>query len=145
MPYDFQIVVDSSEPHALADWWAETLGWAVEEQDPQFIQRLIDAGHATEDEVTVHKGARVWRSGAAIRHPEPLPGGKPRRVLFQHVPEVKTVKNRLHLDVWVGEEQRDAVRDKLVARGATFLWSASQGPFSWHTLADIQGNEFCVS
>jgi hypothetical protein len=58
---------------------------------------------------------------------------------------VKTVKNRLHLDVWVGEEQRDAVRDKLVARGATFLWSASQGPFSWHTLADIQGNEFCVS
>jgi hypothetical protein len=37
------------------------------------------------------------------------------------------------------------VRDALVARGATFLYSQSQGPFSWHTMADIEGNEFCVS
>ncbi len=27
MPFDFQIAVDSAEPHVLADWWAETLGW----------------------------------------------------------------------------------------------------------------------
>jgi hypothetical protein len=61
------------------------------------------------------------------------------------VPEPKTVKNRVHVDVRAGDERRDAVRDALVARGATFLYSQSQGPFSWHTMADIEGNEFCVS
>jgi len=30
MPFDFQFAVDSSQPHVLADWWAETLGWVVE-------------------------------------------------------------------------------------------------------------------
>jgi hypothetical protein len=92
-----------------------------------------------------HNGRLVWRTGAAIRHPEPFPGGKPRRGLFQHVPEAKKVKNRLHLDVWVGAEQRDAARDALVARGATYLYSQSQGPHSWHTMADPEGNEFCIS
>ncbi|MFF5295355.1 VOC family protein [Paractinoplanes globisporus] len=145
MAYDFQVVVDSSDPHTLADWWAETLEWQVEQQDEAFIKDMVARGFATDDETTTHQGRLVWRTGAAIRHPEPYSSGKPRRVLFQHVPEAKTVKNRLHLDFWVGAEQKDAVRDALVARGATFLWSQSQGPHSWHTLADIEGNEFCVS
>jgi hypothetical protein len=145
MAYDFQVVVDSADPHTLADWWAETLEWQVEEQDESFIKDMVARGFATDEETTTHQGKLVWRTGAAIRHPEPYPSGKPRRVLFQQVPEGKTVKNRLHLDIWVGEERRDAARDALVARGATFLWSQWQGPHSWHTLADIEGNEFCVS
>ena len=145
MATDFQVVVDCAAPHELADWWAETLGWPVEEQDEAFIKDMVAKGFATEDETKVYNGRLVWRTGAAIRHPEPHASGKPRRVLFQHVPEAKTVKNRVHLDIWVGDEQRDAVRDALVARGATYLWSQSQGPHSWHTLADIEGNEFCVS
>jgi len=145
MAYDFQVVVDSADPHTLADWWAETLEWPLEEQDESFIKDMIAQGRASEEQTTTHNGRLVWRTGAAIRHPEPFPSGKSRRVLFQHVPEAKTVKNRVHLDVFVGAEQRDAARDALVARGATFLYSMSQGPFSWHTMADIEGNEFCLS
>ena len=145
MPYEFQIVVDCADPHAMADWWAETLGWAVEPQDAEFIRRMIDQGFATEAETTTHRGALVWRTGAAINHPDPLPDGTRRRVLFQSVPEAKTVKNRLHLDLRVGAADRDAVRDKLLARGATFLWEGHQGPHAWYTMADPEGNEFCVA
>ena len=70
--------------------------------------------------------------------------GRP-RVLFQHVPEPKTVKNRVHLDVRVGTERREAEVARLLGLGATELWRASQGPYEWVTLADPAGNEFCVS
>ena len=141
MATDFQVVVDCAAPHELADWWAEALGWQVEAQDAAFIRRMVDGGHATEDETTTHKGALVWREGAAINSPDP---GRP-RVLFQQVPEAKTVKNRAHLDLRVGAERREAEVARLVAAGATELHRGSQGPHEWTTLADPEGNEFCVS
>jgi hypothetical protein len=140
MAYDFQVTVDCTEPHTLADWWAETLGWDVEPQDEAFIKDMVAKGFATDDETTHHRGKLVWRAGAAIRHPE-----TERRMLFQFDEAAKTVKNRVHVDIRVGEENRAAERDKLVARGATFLWEASQGPHAWFTLTDPEGNEFCVS
>ncbi|MEU8660262.1 VOC family protein [Actinoplanes philippinensis] len=140
MAYDFQVTVDCTEPHTLADWWAETLGWTVEPQDEAFIKDMVAKGYATDDETTHHNGKLVWRTGAAILHPE-----NGRRLLFQFDEAAKTVKNRWHVDVRVGAENRDAERDKLVARGATFLWEASQGPHSWFTMADPEGNEFCIS
>jgi len=113
MPYDFQIAVDSSRPHELADWWAETLGWVVERSDESFIRRMIAEGYATEDETMTHNGALVWREGAAIRHPD-VPSGLARpRLLFQLVPEKKTVKNRWHLDVRVGEQNIESEVAKL--------------------------------
>ncbi|MET7996339.1 VOC family protein [Amycolatopsis sp. NPDC005232] len=140
MAYDFQVTVDSAEPHTQADWWAETLGWAVEPSDEAFIREMIAKGYASEDETTVHRGVLVWRSGAAISHPETS-----RRVLFQEVPEGKTVKNRLHFDVRVGgPEYMEEEFAKLQARGATFLHRGSQGPNRWITLADPEGNEFCI-
>jgi len=145
MPYDFQVAVDCADPHALADWWAETLGWPVEQTDEAFIKDMIGKGYATEAETTTHKGALVWKTGAAIRHPEAFPSGNPRRVIFQTVPEPKTVKDRIHLDIFVGAEGRDALRDKLVERGATFLHAGRQGPHSWFTMTDPEGNEFCIS
>jgi hypothetical protein len=66
-------------------------------------------------------------------------------VLFQLVPEPKTVKNRVHLDIRVGAERREAEVARLVGLGATELWRGAQGPFEWATLADPQGNEFCVT
>jgi hypothetical protein len=66
-------------------------------------------------------------------------------VLFQEVPEAKTVKNRLHLDVRVGPDRREAEVDRLVGLGATELWRGAQGPYAWATLADPEGNEFCVT
>jgi hypothetical protein len=141
MATDFQVVIDCAAPHELADWWAEALGWQVEAQDEAFIRRMIDAGYATEAQTTTHKGALVWTEGAAINSPDP---GRP-RVLFQQVPEGKTVKNRAHLDLRVGAERREAEVARLVAAGATELHRASQGPHEWATLADPEGNEFCVA
>ena len=140
MAYDFQIAVDCTEPHALADWWAETLDWNVEPQDEAFIKEMIAKGFASDEETTHHRGALVWRTGAAIRHPE-----SGQRLLFQFDAAAKTVKNRMHIDVFVGAEQRDAARDRLVERGATFLWAGQQGPHSWLTMADPEGNEFCIT
>ncbi|AVT34923.1 MULTISPECIES: VOC family protein [unclassified Plantactinospora] len=143
MAYEFQVTQDSADPHVLADWWAETLGWQVEPSDEAFIRRMVEQGHATEDDTRLHHGVLVWKAGAAIRHPEGE--GRAPRVLFQLVPEPKTVKNRMHLDVRTGADDLAPVVEALVARGATFLHDGRQGPFTWVTLADPEGNEFCVS
>jgi hypothetical protein len=141
MAFDFQVTIDSSAPHELADWWAEALGWQVEPQDEAFIRRMVETGAASEADTTRHRGALVWRVGAALNSPEP---GRP-RLLFQRVPEAKTAKNRMHLDVRVGPERREEEIARLLGLGATELWRASQGPYEWATLADPEGNEFCVS
>jgi len=143
MAYEFQVTVDSGDPHGLADWWAETLGWQVEPQDEAFIRRMISAGHAADSDTKLHNGALVWKEGAAIRHPEGTERAP--RVLFQLVPEAKTVKNRVHLDVRIGADDVERVVAGLTARGAKFLHTGQQGPYSWVTLADPEGNEFCVS
>ncbi len=139
-----QIAVDCADAHTLADWWAETLDWVVEPSDPEFIKRMIDEGHADEAQTTVHNGTLVWKSAAAIT-PADQVGSKDRlRILFQVVPEPKTVKNRVHLDVRPGEDDLDALRGSLEARGATFLWEGRQGPHRGYTMSDPEGNEFCV-
>lgn len=146
MTLNIQITVDCTNPHELADWWAETLEWAVEPQDANFIHYMIEQGFATEADTLVHQGNLVWGAGAAIRPPEELDAKPPtRRILFQTVPEQKTVKNRVHWDVNLAGGDKDVVRKALEARGATFLWTAQQGPHSWHTMADPEGNEFCIS
>jgi hypothetical protein len=86
MTYTVQVTIDSTDPHALADWWAATLGWHVEASDETFIRQMISEGHATEGDTLMHRGALVWREGAAI-HPadEQLPHAP--RIYFQMVPE----------------------------------------------------------
>ena len=70
MAYEFQVAVDCADPHTLADWWAETLGWQVEPQDEAFIRRMITAGYAADSDTRRHNGALVWKDGAAIHHPD---------------------------------------------------------------------------
>jgi hypothetical protein len=145
MGWSVQVVVDSADPHALADWWAETLGWVVEPQDAAFIRSMIDQGYASESDTVVHRGALVWREGGAI-HPDADPSPERLRILFQLVPEAKTVKNRVHLDLRgpsPGAEV-EQLRESLVARGATVLHHGRQGPHEWVTMTDPEGNEFCV-
>jgi hypothetical protein len=143
MAYEFQVTVDCVDPHALADWWAETLGWQVEPQDEAFIRQMISAGHAAESDTRLHHGALVWKDGAAIRHPEGTQRAP--RVLFQLVPEAKSVKNRLHLDVRIGAGDVRAAITSLTARGAKVMHLGQQGPHAWVTLTDPEGNEFCFS
>ncbi|MFF8268566.1 VOC family protein [Streptomyces sp. NPDC016562] len=135
--------MDSNAPHALADWWADALGWEVEPSDEQFIRSMIEAGRATEDDTTTHRGTLVWKAGAGIRHPQGLEHAP--RILFQLVPEAKTVKNRVHLDVRTGPDDPQSVVERLVAKGATHLHEGRQGPFTWTTLADPEGNELCIT
>ncbi len=61
------------------------------------------------------------------------------------MPEPKVAKNRWHLDFWVGAGTVAEVTEQLTARGATFLHKAWQGPHEWVTMADPDGNEFCIS
>jgi hypothetical protein len=144
MPYEFQVVVDSADPHAQADWWAETLDWVVERSDEAFIRRMIAEGYATEADTLIHRGVLVWREGQAIHHPDDVEPAGRRRILFQWVPEGKTAKNRLHLDVRVGGGVPAAVA-RLTDRGAKLLHEGRQGPHTWFTMVDPEGNEFCVT
>ena len=61
------------------------------------------------------------------------------------MPEGKTVKNRLHLDLRPVSDDPEKQIEDLLARGATFLHRGQEGPrTTWATLADPEGNEFCV-
>jgi hypothetical protein len=143
-PYTVQVVIDCADPHALADWWAEALGWQVEAQDEGFIQSMVDQGFATDDQTTRHQGRLVWASGAAINHPD---GGAERapRILFVQVPEAKTVKNRVHLDLRPAAEASTAELDRLLALGATEVGRGTEGPrTAWAVLTDPEGNELCL-
>lgn len=141
MTHDIQVTVDCTDPHVLADWWSDALGWEVEPSDEAFIRQMVAAGHAQEQDTTTHDGVLVWKEGAALRRPD---GAGP-RLLFQLVPEPKVGKNRLHLDVRVPAGQGEAEVARLVAAGATRLYDGRQGPHTWVTLADPEGNELCIS
>src|SRR4051794_28226407 len=141
MAYHFQVTIDSTAPHPLADWWAEALGWEREPTDEAFIRRMVAEGHATESETMLHDGRLVWAVGAAIRHPTDAAP----RVLFQQVPEPKTVKNRVHLDVRTSVEPSLAEKRRLLALGATEIGGGTQGPqVAWVGLEDPEGNELCL-
>lgn len=141
--FGLQVVIDAKHAHSLADWWAETLQWEVEPQDEAFIRKMIAEGHATEANTETWNGALVWKGTVAIRPAGGFGPGQP-RILFQDVPETKTVKNRIHLDLRPTEQDLDGLRARLEARGATPVGSGNQGPHTWIIYADPEGNEFCV-
>jgi hypothetical protein len=62
---------------------------------------------------------------------------------FAHVPEGKTVKNRLHLDINPTDRDQDGEVARLLELGAPHA-DVGQGTQSWVVLADPEGNEFCV-
>jgi hypothetical protein len=147
-PISFQVVADAGFPHALARFWADALCWKLED-NAALIQSALDAGHATGDDVVEFEGRKFWKTIAAIRHPDdpyhPVRGsGLGRRVLFQYVPEPKSAKNRWHLDLNVGRERIDAEVSRLRDLGATVSYQVDE-PGAFHTtMADPEGNAFCV-
>ena len=119
------LVVDCRHPASLARFWAAVLdGYAVAPYDEAELARLEAAGiHSPEDDPMVLVDAG--------------PGTRP-RLFFQLVPEAKTVKNRLHLDLRCGDVDAEVDRiaelgGRLVARHADHV-----------VLADPEGNEFCL-
>lgn len=71
------------------------------------------------------------------------PGQGGIRFAFQSVPENKTAKNRIHLDIH-SEDMAETVRD-LVARGASVLAENTSANTTWTVMQDPEGNEFCVN
>ncbi|MDX6312482.1 MAG: hypothetical protein QOF44_1946 [Streptomyces sp.] len=65
-------------------------------------------------------------------------------ICFMPVTDRKTVKNRLHLDLTSGPEDRDAEIERILALGARRVDIGQGGTESWTVLADPEGNEFCV-
>lgn len=145
----FQLVIDCTDPDRLVPFWAVALGYRP--QDPP-------EGHSTWRDYYVSVGVPEEELGdgdCADRLVDP--DGKGPAVWFQVVPEKKTIKNRLHLDVMVGggrsipvEVRRERVNarvDQLVGLGATVLYT-HDGDTAGHygvTMADPEGNEFCVA
>ena len=72
------------------------------------------------------------------------PDGQP-GLLFVPVPEAKTVKNRVHLDLMPGDRTRDEEVERLLGIGATLVADHRRPDGAgWVTLADPEGNEFCI-
>ncbi len=121
------IVEDCARPSVLAAFWAEVLDYRVRPYDDAEIARLRAAGiHDVADDPTV---------------PVDPPDGGP-SIFFVQVPEPKTGKNRVHLDV----NLRGAGElDWLVGLGARVFRrvNPAAGPDGW-VLADPEGNEFCA-
>ncbi|WP_411071375.1 VOC family protein [Streptomyces sp. cmx-4-25] len=152
-PLHWKLVVDATDPHAQAAFWAAALRYR-EEDHSALVRRLLGTG-AVPDGVTttVHEGTEDerlgWRDLAAVRHPdepydEDTGAGLGHRILFQRVPEAKTVKNRVHLDLHAEAGARDEEVARLVALGATVLHEVNEPSGSWVVMADPERNEFCV-
>ena len=127
----FTLTMDAADPRRLGDFWALALGYRPEDPPGNF---------ATWEEALTSWGLpeERWNDAYAIVGDGP-------RIFIQKVPEAKTVKNRIHLDIRVGEENVEKEVERLTAAGARELWRGRQGPHWWVTMADPEDNEFCVS
>jgi Glyoxalase-like domain len=148
MTADWQVVFDARSPHDLADFWAAALGYRVE-QNADFIQGLLDADVAQQSDTALHNGVLSWAGLAAICHPDDVAErhrgtGTARRLLFQQVPEGKTVKNRVHIDINVGPDALDAEVARLTELGAIVRGEITAQGSHFFGMSDPEGNEFDV-
>lgn len=98
-----RVVFDATEPHVVAAFWAEALHYEHEDIDA-FVTNLVNAGHVQIEYTIDIGGKRRWRAVASLRHPDdPVDergSGMGRRILFQAVPEAKTVRTASISTYW---------------------------------------------
>jgi hypothetical protein len=138
-----QVVIDCADPAQLAGFWAETLGYQV--QDPP---EGFDSWPAFLTSVGVPESE--WNSASAVVDPD---GAGP-RIFLQRVPEPKAVKNRLHLDLNVSggravpiDQRKDKLADeveRLSKLGAGVVERREKLGEFWIVMRDPEGNEFCI-
>jgi hypothetical protein len=109
-----ELVVDCHDPAALAEFWAAVLDYRIADADAE--EGLVEIGG---------------------------PAGSGPTIVFVKVPEPKTVKNRLHIDVNPRDRDQAAEVERIIGLGARRA-DVGQGDVSWVVLADPEGNEFCV-
>ena len=137
MTTGMQITFDAADPHALASFWSRALGYEVEVTH-DLIEQLLAVGRIAPDEVIEVDGVSYFRDVVACADPN---GERP-RLLFQRSDTPKSAKNRIHLDLHV--EDVDAEVARIEALGATRLWESDDRGTRCVTLADPEGNEFCI-
>jgi hypothetical protein len=148
-PIHHKLVVYAADPHRLARFWAEAMGYVLEDNTP-LIEPLLASGVANESDVVVIDGQRFWREALAIRHPDdPVDErtgiGLGRRILFEHQETRKTDENRLHIDLHVGPDGLADETERLKGIGATWIEDRNDPPRAvFVRLADPEGNEFCI-
>ncbi|MEU0565292.1 VOC family protein [Nonomuraea sp. NPDC005983] len=109
------VTIDCADPYKLASWWSAATGLPLGEGD-----------QPGDDEVMLR-----------TEH-DPF-------LLFIRVPEGKSVKNRVHLDVNGTEgRSRDQEVERLLGLGATIFDDRRENGVGWVTMLDPEGNEFCV-
>ncbi|MHA6621578.1 VOC family protein [Pseudonocardia sp. DLS-67] len=116
-----ELAIDCADPGGLARFWCAVLGYEVEDEEDGIV--------------TI--GSPLVPEG------KDRPGPVPPTLTFARVPEGKTVKNRLHLDLNPTDREQAAEVRRLLDLGARRA-DVGQGDESWVVLADPEGNEFCV-
>ncbi|MGZ4678073.1 MAG: VOC family protein [Acidimicrobiia bacterium] len=134
-----QITFDARDAYALAAWWAGLLGYELEDVH-DVVAGLLEQGVVTEADVMRVDGRLYFDGVVTARDPD----GVAPRFYVQQVPEGKTAKNRLHLDVPIGAEELEAAVDRVVASGATLVEYRSHPGERWAVMQDPEGNEFCL-
>jgi hypothetical protein len=110
------LCVDARDPASIASFWESALGWRRTHENP--------------DEIVLEPPAGSPEDGIV---PD---------LLFLKVPEPKTLKNRLHLDLRPVDQAKEV--ERLEALGATRVSVGQTAEATWVVLADPEGNEFCV-
>lgn len=108
------INLDCANVAGQAEFWSRALDVPVDDNDGNAFMRTIGYANAA------------------------LP-----RMMFLAVPESKTVKNRMHLDLHA--DDRVAEVDRLVALGAKHVRDHNEWGVTWTVLTDPEGNEFCIA
>lgn len=120
-----ELAIDCADPGGLARFWCSVLGYEVRDEEDG------EDGVVTIDSPAVPEGKNRL-------------GPVPPALTFARVPEGKTVKNRLHIDVNPTDREQDEEVRRLLGLGARHVDVGRTGDESWVTLADPEGNEFCV-
>jgi hypothetical protein len=134
-----QITFDAHDAYALATWWAALLGYEMEDVS-EVVARLLDEGVITEVQVARIDGKLYFDGVATASDPE----GIAPRLYVQEVPEDKVAKNRLHLDVPIGDEPLDDAVARVVGLGARLVEVREHPGERWAVMLDPEGNEFCL-
>jgi len=117
-----ELEIDCADPRGLARFWCAVLDYEVQHED----------------------GEIVTIGSPAVRDGQDRLGPVPPTLTFARVPEGKTIKNRVHIDVSPADREQDEEVRRLLGLGARHADVGQTGEESWIVLADPEGNEFCV-
>lgn len=126
-----EIVIDAHDLKKQAEFWCAVLGYKIIEDTDEVVEiGPQDMPDGWTDELIAE-----WKGRMRAAPPAPT-------IVFVSVPEDKTVKNRMHIDVSPLGSQEEEV-ERLLGLGATRA-DIGQGDVRWQVMRDPEGNEFCV-